>query len=178
MEVLRSELPSDAVMFGDAGSHSFYAIKYFDIEKPGTFFFEEVFASMGRAIGYAVGAKIAAPERTIVCLTGDGCMFMTGTEVSTAVNYQAPVIFVVLNNASLDMVEKGMARHLGRAVGTNYPVPLQIAKFGESMGAEGFRCATEEELRDALLQALTNKRVNVIEVMVDPLEVPPTMKRG
>jgi acetolactate synthase-1/2/3 large subunit len=178
MEILRSELPDDAVMFGDAGSHSFYAIKYFDIVQPGTFFFEEVFASMGRAIGYAVGAQIAAPEKKIVCLTGDGCMFMTGTEVSTAVNYQAPVIFVVLNNASLDMVEKGMAKHLGRAVGTNYQVPLQIAKFGESMGAEGFRCRTEEELRDALLQALINERVNVIEVMVDPQEVPPTMKRG
>ncbi|NHN32482.1 thiamine pyrophosphate-binding protein [Paenibacillus agricola] len=178
MRIMRNELPGDAVVFGDAGSHSFYAIKYFDIEEPGTFFFEEVFASMGRAIGYAVGAKMAAPEKTVVCLTGDGCMFMTGTEVSTAVNYGAPVIFVVLNNASLDMVEKGMARHLGRAVGTNYHVPMQAAKFGEAMGAAGFRCTTEEELRAALVQALTNKQVNVIEVMVDPQEVPPTMKRG
>ncbi|MFM1651244.1 thiamine pyrophosphate-binding protein [Brevibacillus sp. B_LB10_24] len=178
MEVLRSELPGDTVVFGDAGSHSFYAIKYFDIEEPGTFFFEEVFASMGRAIGYTIGAKLGAPDKRFVCLTGDGCMFMTGTEVSTAVNHNAPVIFVVLNNASLDMVDKGMAAHLGRGIGTTYQTPLHAAKFAESMGAASFRCTREEELRAAIAEALQLEQVAVIEVMVDPYEIPPTMKRG
>lgn len=178
MKTLREELPADAVVFGDAGSHSFYAIQHFDIEVPGTFFFEEVFASMGRAIGYAVGAQIARPDRTIVCLTGDGCLFMNGSEVSTAVNYGAPVLFVVMNNGSLDMVDKGMARHLGRAVGTAYPAPVDAAKFGESMGAAAYRCETEGELRQAIATALRERRTAVIDVIVDPHEIPPTMKRG
>lgn len=178
MQTLREELPGEAILFGDAGSHSFYAIKHYEIEKPGTFFFEEVFASMGRAIGYSVGAQIANPDRIIVCLTGDGCMFMNGAEVSTAVNYGAPVIFIVLNNGSLDMVDKGMARHLGRSVGTVYSPPLDAAKFGESMGAAAYRCRAESELRQAVAAALSERRTTVIDVIVDPHEIPPTMKRG
>jgi acetolactate synthase-1/2/3 large subunit len=178
MKVLRSALPSDTVVFGDSGSHSFYAIKYFDIEEPGTFFFEEIFGSMGQAIGYSIGAKIARPDKTIVCLTGDGCMFMSGMEISTAVNYDAPVIFIVMNNGSLDMVNKGMAAHLGRAVGTVYETPLNAALFGESIGALSFRCKNEEELQQAVAHALESKQATVIDVIVDPFEIPPTMKRG
>jgi acetolactate synthase-1/2/3 large subunit len=178
MQILREELPDDAMVFGDAGSHSFYAIKYFDIEVPGTFYFDEVFATMGRAIGYAVGAKFGQPDRTMVAITGDGCMFMAGTEVSTAVNYDAPVIFIVANNQSIDMVDKGMARHLGKAVGTTYRVPLDATKFGQSMGADAYRCCSENELREATRKALMHNNTVVIEVMMDPYEMPPTMKRG
>ncbi|WP_100405832.1 thiamine pyrophosphate-binding protein [Bacillus solitudinis] len=178
MEVMRTRLPSETLVFGDAGSHSFYAIKYFDIEEPGTFFFEEVFATMGRAIGYAVGAKLARPKTPVVCLTGDGCLFMHGTEISTAVNYQVPVIFVVMNNACLDMVDKGMMAHLGKAVGTTYDFALDAAKFGESMGALSFRCRSEDDLIKALDMAIECDKTVVIEVIVDPQELPPTMKRG
>lgn len=178
MEVLREELPPDTLVYGDAGSHSFYAIKYFDIIEPGTFYFEEVYATMGRAIGYAVGAKFGAPERTVACLTGDGCMFMNGTEVSTSVNYGAPVLFFVANNGSLDMVDKGMARHLGRAVGTTYTASLDGAKFGESLGARGYRCTTAAELRAAIQEALQHNQTSVIDIIMDPEEIPPTMKRG
>ncbi|WP_219834602.1 thiamine pyrophosphate-binding protein [Paenibacillus sp. R14(2021)] len=178
MEILREELPADTLMYGDAGSHSFYAIKYYDILEPGTFYFEEVYATMGRGIGYAVGAKFGVPDRTVVCLTGDGCMFMNGTEVSTSVNYDAPVIFLIANNESIDMVDKGMARHLGRAVGTTYKVPLNGAKFGEALGARGYRCTTGEELTHAVRDALQSNETCVIDIIMDPKEIPPTMKRG
>jgi acetolactate synthase-1/2/3 large subunit len=178
VQVLRSELPDETLVFGDDGSHSFYAIRYFDIIKPGTFFFDDVFGAMGHAIGYAVGAKIAKPQTPVVCLTGDGCMFMHGSEVSTAVNYQVPVIFVVLNNGRLDMVDKGMERHLGRAVGTVYQTPLNVAMYAEAMGAISFRCHREEQVREAIQTALKQQRTTVIEVMVDPFEIPPTMSRG
>jgi acetolactate synthase-1/2/3 large subunit len=178
MDVIRNELPANALIYGDAGSHSFYAIKYLDILEPGTFYFEEVYATMGRAIGYAVGAKFGVPDRTVVCLTGDGCMFMNGTEVSTSVNYDAPVLFLIANNQSIDMVDKGMERHLGRSVGTTYKAPLDGAKFGEALGARGYRCATEEELAWAIRDALAHNETSVIDILMDPREIPPTMKRG
>ncbi|MBM7567814.1 thiamine pyrophosphate-binding protein [Paenibacillus sacheonensis] len=178
MDVLREQLPADTIVYGDAGSHSFYAIKYFDIQVPGTFYFEEVYATMGRGIGYAVGAKFGAPDRTIACLTGDGCMLMNGTELSTSVNYDAPVLYFVANNQSIDMVDKGMERNLGRAVGTTYKVPLDAAKFGEALGARGYRCTTEEELRSAVADAIQSNQTCVIDIIMDPREIPPTMKRG
>jgi acetolactate synthase-1/2/3 large subunit len=178
MQVLRSELPGNTVVFGDDGSHTFYAIRHFDITKPGTFFFDDVFGAMGHGIGYAIGAKIALPNTPVVCLTGDGCTFMHGAEISTAVEYEAHVIFVILNNGRLDMVDKGMAKHLGHAVGTTYRIPLHIAEYAAAMGASSFRCEREEQLREAVQTALREPKTTVIEIMVDPFEIPPTMSRG
>ncbi len=178
IEIIRQELPEDSIVFGDDGSHSFYAIKYFNIRKPGTFFFDDVFGAMGHAIGYSIGAQLASYNSRIICLTGDGCTFMHGTEISTAVNYNIPVTFIILNNGRLDMVDKGMQKHLGKAIGTTYNVPLNIKKFGESMGVKSYRCCNQSELKEALQISNLHNETIIIEVMVDPYEIPPTMKRG
>ncbi|MCB2293552.1 thiamine pyrophosphate-binding protein [Clostridium algoriphilum] len=178
IKIIRQELPDDSIIFGDDGSHTFYAIKYFKIRKPGTFFFDDVFGAMGHAIGYSIGAQLARDDAHIICLTGDGCTFMHGAEMSTAANYNIPVTFIVFNNGRLDMVDKGMQNHLGKAVGTTYNIPLDIEKFGQSMGIKSFKCLNEFDLKEALeISKLHNKTI-VIEVMVDPYEIPPTIKRG
>ncbi|MEK5067116.1 thiamine pyrophosphate-binding protein [Sporosarcina sp. FSL K6-1508] len=181
LRAMRNTLPDDAIIFGDDGSHSFYGIKYFDIYKPGTFFFDDIFGAMGNGIGYSIGAKLAAPEKTIVCLVGDGCMFMHGTELSTAYNYSSPVLFIVLNNGRLDMVEKGMHKMIGSSIGGVYETPLDVAKFAESMGLQATTCHNPYDLTDAIKEALhmikeTNKPI-VIEALVLENEIPPTMGR-
>jgi acetolactate synthase I/II/III large subunit len=178
IKVLRANLPADAVVFGDEGSHSFYAIQNFDILEPGTFQFDAAFGTMGYSFGYAIGAKIASPDKTIVCLSGDGSLFMHGTEISTAVNEGAAVIFIVFNNSRLDMVDKGMAGHLGRSIGSVYNTGVKVKEFAESLGAKGIRCYRAEEIQQAIREVSNNNRPTVIEVMVDPHEVPPTMLRG
>lgn len=178
LNTIRNHLPDDTIVFADDGSHGYYAIRYFEIRQPGTFYFDDVFACMGHAIGYAVGAKIANPEKRIVCLTGDGCLFMNGSEISTAVNEQAAVIFLVFNNGRLDMVNKGMSIHLGRSDGTVYKTPLNVKEYAESMGAKAFCCRNSHELEEALHIALLQSSPTVIEVMVDPEEIPPTLARG
>lgn len=133
---------------------------------------------MGHAIGFSIGAQLAREEASIVCLTGDGCAFMHGTEMSTAVNYNIPVTFIIFNNGRLDMVDKGMQQNLGKAVGTKYKVPLDIEKFGQSMGIRSFRCCNQIELKKALEKSTLHKETIIIEVMVDPYEIPPTIERG
>lgn len=177
METLRDCLPDHAILFGDDGSHSFYAIKNFEIINPGTFFFDDVFAAMGHAIGYSIGAKLAKPATPIICLTGDGCTLMHGTEFSTAANYNIPVIFVVLNNGRLDMVEKGMFYYIGKTVGTTYHIPANIKQFSESLGVQAFRCQTREDIVAALTEALNMEKPTVLEILVDPCEIPPTLSR-
>ncbi|WP_210469880.1 thiamine pyrophosphate-binding protein [Sporosarcina sp. 6E9] len=181
LRAMRNALPDDAIIFGDDGSHSFYGIKYYDIHKPGTFFFDDIFGAMGNGIGYSIGAKLAAPEKTIVCLVGDGCMFMHGTEISTAYNYDSPVLFIVLNNGRLDMVEKGMQKMIGTSIGGIYETPLDATKFAESMGLEAHTCYNPKDLVDLIKEALhkineTNKPI-LIEAIVDENEIPPTMGR-
>lgn len=177
IKALRSALPADALLFGDAGSHSFHAVQHLELPQPGTFYFDEVFIAMGAAIGYAIGAKIASPDRHIVCITGDGCMLMHGTEISTAVNHKAPVIFFVLNNGRLDMVDKGMSYNTGRSVGAVYEHPLDVSGFAASMGAAAYRCHHTQHIVEAVAAALCSKVATVIEVMVDPEEIPPILSR-
>lgn len=181
LRAMRHVLPENAIIFGDDGSHSFYGIKHFDIYKPGTFFFDDIFGAMGNGIGYSIGAKLAAPKETIVCLVGDGCMFMHGTEISTAYNYNSAVLFVVMNNGRLDMVEKGMQKMIGSSIGGVYETPLDAKRFAESMGLEAFTCNNPFDLAEKIKEALhkieeTNKPI-VIEALVDEQEIPPTMGR-
>ncbi|MGG0658274.1 thiamine pyrophosphate-binding protein [Rummeliibacillus pycnus] len=178
VQVLREQLPPETVVFGDDGSHSFYAIQQFDIQQEGTFYFDDVFGSMGNGIGFSIGAKMANPETPIVCLTGDGCTLMFGTEISTAVCHNVQVIFVVFNNGRLDMVDKGMRHNVGRAVGTVYEVGVDVQLFAESLGATSFKCRKEEDIEKAIVFGLQNQGPTVLEVIVDPDEVPPTMSRG
>ncbi|RFU71005.1 thiamine pyrophosphate-binding protein [Peribacillus saganii] len=182
VKVIRNSLPDDTIIFGDDGSHTFYGIKYFDIYEPGTFFFDDIFGAMGHGIGYSIGAKLAAPDKNIVCLVGDGCMFMHGTEISTAFNYNSPVLFIVLNNGMLDMVEKGMRKmNDGKSIGAVYETPLNAALFAESMGLEAFQCFTAIELEEAIHKGLDliekYKKPVVVEVLVNQDEIPPTMGR-
>ncbi|WP_242997592.1 thiamine pyrophosphate-dependent enzyme, partial [Clostridium beijerinckii] len=99
-------------------------------------------------------------------------------EISTAANYNIPVTFIVINNGRLDMPEKAMIKFFGKTVGTNYNVPLDGKKFGESLGVKSYRCCNELELKEALEISNLHKEAILIEVMVDPNEIPPTMKRG
>ena len=133
---------------------------------------------MGHAIGYSIGAQLAKANVRIVCLTGDGCTFMHGAEMSTAANYNIPVTFIIFNNGRLDMVDKGMQNNLGKAVGTTYNTPLDIEKFGQSMGIKSFKCRNQFALKEALEISRLHNETIIIEVMVDPYEIPPTIKRG
>lgn len=178
MRILRRCLPNEAVIFGDAGSNTFHAIKHFDIFEPGTFYFDENFIAMGHGIGYSIGAKLARPDKQIICITGDGCMLMHGTEVSTAVCNNVSVIFIVINNGRLDMVDKGMRHNIGHSVGTVFEVPINTAMFGHSLGAVAFCCHTESDIINALQFALNHQGPTVVEIIVDPCEIPPTLRRG
>lgn len=178
VQLMRKHLPSETILYGDDGSHTFYAIENFTIEQEGTFFMDDVFGTMGHAIGYAIGAKFADPNQAIACLTGDGCMMMHGTEISAAACHDLQIPFIILNNGRLDMVDKGMRYNLGRSVGTVYEYPANLSLFGESLGAASFRCFTAQQVEEALTFAKANNGPTVIEIMVDPEEIPPTLKRG
>lgn len=178
MGALREVLPADTVVYGDDGSHTFYAIKHFRTLVPGTFYFDDVFGAMGHAIGLSIGAKMAQPQRPIACFTGDGCLYMHGTEIATAVDQKTNVLFVVFNNGMLDMVDKGMKHNLGRTAGTRYEQEINAALFAESLGAKGFRCNTVAEVKEAVQKGNRFEGPVVVEVMVSKEETPPTLGRG
>lgn len=177
MSTMSDLIPYNSSVFVDDGSHGFNAVKWFNVKKPGSFVFDAYFACMGNSIGMAIGAKAAAPEETVFCITGDGCFMMLGTEINTAVCKNIPVIFIVVNNMQLDMALKGMEKTTGRIDGTIFEVPMDAVKFAESLGATGFRAETQEEFAFAISQAVELNRVAVIELLTDRDEMPPTAHR-
>ncbi|MNV56542.1 Acetolactate synthase isozyme 1 large subunit [compost metagenome] len=177
---LSSHMNADlnSLVVADEGSNGFTSMRYFSLNVPGTFIFDTDLACMGYAIGYSIGAKLGNPNLNVTCITGDGCIFMLGTELSTAVNENIPVIFVVINNKQLDMATKGMERSTGRTDGTIFKVPLDVSMFAKSMGAEAFICDSIEKFDESYVIAKNLNKPVVIEVLADTAESPPTESRN
>lgn len=131
------------------------------------------FASMGWAIGSAVGTAAANPDLPVVCITGDGSMMMSGQEVSAAVAERLTIIFVVLNDRSLGMVKHGQRLAKAEQIGCELP-PTDFAALARALGAEGHTIRTPEELCNLDISALcARKGPTLLDVHVDPDEVPP-----
>jgi acetolactate synthase-1/2/3 large subunit len=131
------------------------------------------FASMGWAIGSAIGTAAANPDLPVVCITGDGSMLMNGLEISVAVAEKLGIIFVVLNDRSLGMVKHGQRLAGAEHIGCELP-PTDFAAVARALGAEGHTIRTPEELCNLDIAALcARKGPTLLDVHIDPDEVPP-----
>lgn len=131
------------------------------------------FASMGWAIGAAVGTALARPQDPVVCITGDGSMLMNGQEITVALQHRARVIFIVLNDGQLGMVRHGQRLTKAEEIGTQIP-PVDFAAFAQAMGVDGFVVESPDDLVHLGVAAMCNKRgPSLIDVRIDRNETPP-----
>lgn len=131
------------------------------------------FASMGWAIGSAVGTALAIPGQTVVCITGDGSMLMSGQEITVAVQEKLPIVFVVLNDSSLGMVKHGQKLTGAEQIGTDLPI-TNFALLAEAMGATGHVIRTADDLGALDWAGIARGASPVLlDVRIDPDEVPP-----
>ena len=169
---LRGVLPADAVLTNDAGNFSVFLHRYWRHNHPLT-----QLAATNGAMGYgvpaAVGAKLAAPERTVVALCGDGGFLMSGQEIETAVRYGVGITAVVFRNEMHGTIAMHQARHVGRTAGVEIG-PVDLAGFARSLGAEGYTVAAPEDLRPALREAVAHEGVSLVDVVTDPDLITPT----
>jgi acetolactate synthase-1/2/3 large subunit len=135
------------------------------------------FASMGWAIGAAVGTAMGNPARPVVCLVGDGSYLMSGQEITTAVMHDLCVIFVILNDGALGTVKHG--QRLARAERIGYELPtVDYAALASALGVEAYRVRSPEDLQSIDIQALCRRRAPaLIDVYIDGEEVPPLSER-
>lgn len=135
------------------------------------------FASMGWAIGAAVGTAAGKPEAPVVCITGDGSMLMSGQEISTAVAEGLTVIFVVLNDGGLGMVRHGQRLAKAESIGCDMP-PTDFAALARALGAEAHTVRSPQDLAALDFDALCARRgPTLIDALIDPEEVPPMKVR-
>jgi len=172
MRELQEIMPRDAIVFADTGNPMCWAVHYLKFEKP-NFFSPFGMATMGYATAAVVGGKLAAPDRPVIALIGDGCFLMNGMEVATAVNHNAPVIWIVFNNAKLGLVHELQKYSLGdKTVATEFN-RINCAEVAQGLGAQGFSIERPGELSEVLPKALNRGRPTVIDVTIDADEKPP-----
>jgi acetolactate synthase-1/2/3 large subunit len=140
---------------------------------------------MGWTVPAALGTKLAAPNRQVVGLVGDGDFLMTAQELATAVQYNIPAVFVVANNMGWIAIRDLQAAVYGeqRALGAEFgqdgaPVSPDLAALARAFGCHAERVSTPGEVRPALERAFAASGPAVVEVMVErtyPLSGSPAM---
>ena len=131
------------------------------------------FASMGWAIGSALGTALANPKCPVVCITGDGSVLMNGQEITVALQNKLTVIYVILNDSSLGMVRHGQKLSKTESIGTQLPT-VNFKQFAESMGIEAYIIRSPSDLSVLDIQAICQKPApTVLDVYIDTEEVPP-----
>ena len=175
---LANALPKDTVYFADNGNSMAWAIRYLTITQPYSFYIGLGFASMGFAAAASVGGKLAAGNRPVVALVGDGSFLMNGVEVATAVNYNIPVIWVVMNNSMFGMVYHGRKlAGLPEGIESTFKT-VDFVKLAEGYGARGIKITKPGEINRRMMAEIISSGVpTVLDVYIDPEDVPPIHSR-
>ena len=166
MATLRERLPADAILTNGAGNFTVWAHRFYEFRQYRTQL-APTSGAMGYGVPAAVAAKILHPERTVVCIAGDGDFLMTGQELATAVQENAAVVILVVNNGMYGTIRMHQERHYpGRVSGTDLVNP-DFAAFARAFGAHGAVVERTEEFEAAFEEALACGRPAVIELRVD-----------
>ncbi len=129
--------------------------------------------AMGYGVPAAIAAKIARPERTVVCIAGDGDFLMAGQELATAVQYDAPVIILVVNNGIYGTIRMHQEKNYpGRVIGTDIVNP-HFAAFARSFGAVGEIVEDSAQFGAAFEKCVASGKPAVIELRTDPQAITP-----
>jgi len=177
----RAVLPEDAVLACDVGVHHNWYMQFWTARRPQTMLNSWGFSGMGFGAAGVLGAKLAAPERPCVAVTGDGCFAMVPHVLCTAVEYAIPVVWVVWNNfafASIRDIQLGMFnnRELGTAFheGANKtPYNPDFAAWARAAGAEGLTVTKSQDFAGALEHAVKSNKPFLLDVHVDAEVRPP-----
>jgi acetolactate synthase-1/2/3 large subunit len=173
MAVLREKLPADAIMVNGAGNfagwlHRFWPYRFYGTQLAPTS------GSMGYSVPPAVAAKRLFPERMVVSFAGDGCFLMNGQEFATAVQYELPILVLVIDNGMYGTIRMHQERHFpGRVSATDLRNP-DFAGYAKVFGGHGERVETNQQFGPALERALASGKPAILHCLIDPEAITPT----
>jgi len=172
---VRRVFPEDGILLSDVGVHHNWIVQEWPAYRPGTLLQSWGFASMGFGLAGALGAQLAAPDRRVLCIAGDGGFLMLPSVVATAVEYDLPVVWLVWNNRgfiSIRDIQRGFFG-AGREFLTDFLGPddqlysADHAAMASAMGAHSIHVDDPSGLADAVEAAFATGRPCVIDVDVD-----------
>jgi len=175
-------LPDDAILACDVGVNHNWYMQFWNARKPQTMLNSWGFSGMGFGTAGALGAKLAAPDRPVVAIAGDGCFTMVPHVLCTAVEYNIPVVWVIWNNfgwVSIRDIQLGMFG--GREHGTMFhqgdnrkPYNPDFAAWAKATGVDAMTVTKSQDFKGALEHAVKANKPFVLDVHVDAEVRPPS----
>ena len=172
IEMLYEVTKGEAIVTSDVGQHQMWAAQYYLFDEPRRWINSGGLGTMGFGLPAAMGAKIAMPDRDVVCVTGEGSIQMMLQELSTMLQYNTPVKIVNLNNRYLGMVRQWQEFFYEKRYAMSYMDALpDFVKLAESYGHLGILVENEADLKPALIEALKQKdRTVFVDIITDQNE--------
>jgi acetolactate synthase-1/2/3 large subunit len=180
LEDLRAELPADTILVTDVGWNKNGVAQRYKLPASGTFITPGGFSTMGYGPAAAIGAKLAARERPVVALIGDGAMSNQLSAIPSAVEHGIDVVWVVMNNSAFGTIAGLQESNFGTDYGCVFtgpdgePYSPDFAGVASACGAYGLCVDTADGLRPAIREALAAGRPALIDVPMvnDPVPTP------
>jgi acetolactate synthase-1/2/3 large subunit len=172
---MRKISPDDTIMVSEVGNIQAWCEQYWATPKPKTYISPGGFAAMGFGVCGVLGAKLARPESPVVTVAGDGGFMMMPHAVATAVEYDLPAVWVIMNNYTIGCIRDLQRFYLdGREIGTSWRNVKtgelsnpDFAKMAEAMGGQGFRVEKPGDFAGAYETALKSGIPTVIDVIIN-----------
>ncbi|CDX29710.1 Acetolactate synthase large subunit [Mesorhizobium sp. SOD10] len=173
IEHLGKVLPEDAILTNGAGNYATWVHRFYRSRRFGTQA-APTSGSMGYGTPAAVAAKSLFPDRTVVAFAGDGCFLMNGQEFATAVQYDLPIIVIVVNNGIYGTIRMHQEREYpSRVVATDLKNP-DFAALARAYGGHGETVEKTADFAPAFERARASGKPAIVEIKLDPEAITPT----
>ena len=167
---LRSAMDRDGIIVAGSGNPQGAVKQSFPVYEPRTHMTAGGYSSMGWAVPAAIGAKLARPDRQVVCLVGDGDFLMSVQELGVVAQHDIPVCFVIPNNEGYMSIRGGQRKITDRHVISEWtrtdgtPYGVELAEVAKGFGVQSWHVDSADELEPTLRSALDTDAPTVVEV--------------
>ena len=170
MHEVRQVMDGDTILVSDASTPYIWATSHTFVEAGPTFIAPRGTGAIGTGLPLAIGAKLGAPDKKVICFEGDGGL-LTGIlpELETAARYGIAVTVVVFNNGTLQL-ERDHIKQYPNVDEFNLSPGINFANLARELKCEGIRVEQPGDLAPALRQALASSKPTLVDVVLDPNE--------